>query len=362
MDPSYVYDTTLEKPVNFNSALSMDFDRVFFLNDVYFKPADAAQLLFSTNVDVSGRARYRTACAVDFIANLLFYDTFVVRDTEGHGMGFMLFPWFAPTGQAQSRSDVLRGKDAVRVRSCWGGMAAFDARVFQPQPQQPPPSSPPPSAAVPKMRHNHNHEHEHDIDNSIAAHEIAAAPPMPPTTPDASVGLVSRFRHDPEIFWEAAECCLIFSDVERKLGKPSPADGTGVFVNPYVRVAYSQRSWSTIDFFRRFERGFSNVQYFVSKLNYPEPNPRRLHEPGQMVTEEVWVPDSTLEDGGSFQMVDREAVGGGFCGQRRMFVMKDDVEAANADGGGKNWLKVQIPSQPQADLRERRRGRDFFLT
>jgi hypothetical protein len=94
---------------------------------VFFDPIEAAQLLFSTNVGPNGRAEYSAACAVDFIAKVMFYDTFVVHDMEGYGMGLMFYPWFPATDEQQSRNDVLALKDAVRVRSCWGGMAAFDA-------------------------------------------------------------------------------------------------------------------------------------------------------------------------------------------------------------------------------------------
>jgi hypothetical protein len=102
------------------------FDRVLFLNDVFYKPVEAVQLLFSIN-----EGKYGAACAIDFVAKVMFYDTFIVHDTEGYCMGLMFYPWFAPSGSATSRSDVLSQTDAVRVRSCWGGMAAFDAEVFQ---------------------------------------------------------------------------------------------------------------------------------------------------------------------------------------------------------------------------------------
>ena len=43
-------------------------------------------------------------------------------------------------------------------------------------------------------------------------------------------------------------------------------------------------------------------------------------------------------------VVNRIADAGGFCGQRRMFVMKDDLEKANSNGWGKNWEVVKVPS------------------
>lgn len=42
------------------------FDRVLWMNDIVFDPIDAANLLFSTNVDEeSGKTRYQAACAID---------------------------------------------------------------------------------------------------------------------------------------------------------------------------------------------------------------------------------------------------------------------------------------------------------
>lgn len=277
------------------SHANMQFDRVLFLNDVYFSAIEAAQLLFSTNVDQAGHAQYRAACAVDFISKAMFYDTFVVRDAEGYGTGLMFFPWFAPVGQARSRKQVLQGADAVEVRSCWGGMAAFQASMFQ--------------------------------------HF---------STADSTSQTVTRFRHDSEPFWESSECCLIFADWEDRFGQPDVANQTGVFLNPYVRVAYSHNTWKWLGFFRRFERIFANLQYLVSRLAYPEHNPRRTHLPGQKVRERVWQSNADGQPGGSLQTIQRIASPGGFCGQRRMFVMVDDIEKANRNGA-KNWKKIPVP-------------------
>ncbi|KAK2745240.1 hypothetical protein FQN57_003935 [Myotisia sp. PD_48] len=317
IDPSYINDNNVKKPFNFNPVpSSMMVDRVLFLNDVYFAAADAAQLLFSTNFDkATGRAKYRAACAIDFTASILFYDTFVVRDTAGGGMGFMVFPWFASSDQSSSRRDVLEGRDAVRVRSCWGGMAAFDANAFLQLPQ---------AGYV-----DRNGSKESTTDTSISAPRQE---------------LRVRFRYHPEIFWEAAECCLLFADLEQILGNPAPDKGTGVFVNPYIRVAYTKRTWMGLDFFRRYERFFKNLQYFASKFYYPEYNPRQLHEPGQQVRERVWVNNPNPKLGGSFQLLERKASPGGFCGQRRLFVMENDIPAANKRGSGKNWQTIPLPN------------------
>ncbi|EEP80205.1 predicted protein [Uncinocarpus reesii 1704] len=277
----------LKGQIGFQHA-NMEFDRILFLNDIFFSAADAVQLLFSTN-----NGKYRAACAIDFVSSVMFYDSFVVRDTNGYGMGLMFFPWFAPTGSAQSRDAVLAEKDAVPARSCWGGMVAFDAEQFQ---------------------------------------EMST-----PYTPRVT----TRFRYEVEPFWEAAECCLIFADMEDAYGEPSIDQGTGVFVNPYIRVSYTRRTWDWLPFFQRYERIFRNLQYIVSKINYPEYNPRRLDKPGQLVEHNVWMSNQDT-NGDSFQMLQRPAAPGGFCGQKRMFLMKRDFESANRHGR-KNWEKVPVP-------------------
>jgi hypothetical protein len=124
LDPSLA-----EEDVNatgFHSAVDMHFDKILFLDDVFFSPIDAVQLLFSTN---SGKNC--AACAVDFVRGVMFYNSFVVRDTEGYGMGLMFYPRFSTAGSATSRNDVRGESDAVRVRSCWGGMASFGAALFR---------------------------------------------------------------------------------------------------------------------------------------------------------------------------------------------------------------------------------------
>lgn len=71
------------------------YDKILFRDDVLFDPIDAAQLLFSTNVNEHGhgKASYHAACAVDFINPFMFYDTFATRDIEGYSMSVPFFPW-----------------------------------------------------------------------------------------------------------------------------------------------------------------------------------------------------------------------------------------------------------------------------
>ncbi|KAL1959193.1 hypothetical protein VTO42DRAFT_2698 [Malbranchea cinnamomea] len=277
------------------------FDKLLYLNDIYFNPADAVQLLFSTNVDPHGVAQYRAACAVDFINLFKFYDTFAGRDLEGYGMGLPLYPWFSTAGTGQSRRDVQNQRDAVRVRSCWGGMVAFDARFFQHWP--PSPSSH--SASRPRER------------------------PV-------------RFRAETDLFWDASECCLIHADIQIPPceSQVEPAT-TGIYMNPFIRVAYDPSTLSWLGLTRRVERLFSIPQNIINHMvNLPKYNPRRTEKAGQYVQDDVWVPDGS--GGGSYESVVRKADTGGFCGRRGVQVMVSDPAP-----GQKYWEKIPIPTPPE---------------
>jgi hypothetical protein len=290
------------------------FDRILFLNDIYFKPVDAIQLLFSTNLNPStGTANYDVACAADFVKSIMFYDTMVVRDYEGYGMGVMFFPWFTSKGNAISRNDVLAEKDAVRVRSCWGGMVSFAATHFQQQ------------------------------DAMEAAQN------------EKSVSAL-RFRHQHELYWEASECCLIHADLATRTESEAK-----IFLNPYIRVTYNAHSWSWMPFTQKIERVFKILQYVVSNIGYPEYNPRRLEVPGESSVQTRWIykkeslngealrdlsADVPSQDlGGQWMDTRQTAHAGGFCGQRRLFVMKRDLRDANKQHSGRNWEKGVWPNR-----------------
>lgn len=272
------------------------YDKLLYLNDVVFDPIDAVQLLFSTNADVDGVARYRSACAVDFINPFKFYDTFATRDLQGYGMGLPFFPWFSTAGRADSRNDVLSETDAVRVRSCWGGMVAFDARFFQPGRELP---------------------------------ALDSGPESP-----------VRFRAPRELFWEASECCLVQSDIQKAQPRPDEITDTGIYMNPYVRVAYDSTTLSWLRTTRRFEKLYSLIHNVGNHLvGLPWFNPRRTEVAGQTVQEPVWVPDPSAEAGGSFQMGSRVAGNDGFCGRQGLQVIVEHRE-----DGEKGWENIPVPS------------------
>ncbi|KAI5307139.1 hypothetical protein KEM56_004048 [Ascosphaera pollenicola] len=264
------------------------FNRLLYLNDIVFDPVDALQLLFSTNVDEDGVARYRAACATDFINAFKFYDTFATRDLEGFSMGVPFYPWFTDSGEAQSWRDVLDQKDAVRVRSCWGGMVAFNASYFQSKPHP------------------------------------------------------ARFRAEEDTFWDASECCLIHADIQKPPyeARNSEERDTGIYMNPYVRVAYDDGVLSWLGFTRRFESLYSPIQFLVSRIaGLPRYNPRRLEREGQKIKDNmVFVPNARDHDGGSWEAEERVAGTGGFCGRRGAQVMVEHPKK-----GQKNWENVDVP-------------------
>lgn len=254
------------------------YDKLLYINDVLFDPIDALHLLFSTNVDDNGIAQYRAACAVDFSNPFKFYDTYATRDVQGYGMGLPFFPWFTSAGGGRSRRDVLAGKDAVRVRSCWGGMVAFDARFFQ-------------GDAKPAV--------------DMGGEQFPV-----------------RFRSAPDLFWEASECCLIHADIEKPPSNGDEIVDTGIYMNPFVRVAYDGRTLSWLRTTRRFEKLYSFIHDIGSRLvGMPWFNPRRSEVGGQAVEETVWVPNDKGDGDGSFQTVTRIAGNDGYCGRRGLQVI-----------------------------------------
>lgn len=166
------------------------FDKILFLNDVYFATSDVLSLL-ATNA-----GHYDVACGLDFHHPPVFYDTFAVRDMDKRGPVMSVFPYF----RAQvTRQALLQGLPA-RVTSCWNGMLAMDAAPF------------------------------YDVPGKRA---------------DGLTTLTSglRFRGLPDSLavtgLEASECCLIHADlIARDQAKK------GIFINPAARSGYERAAWN----------------------------------------------------------------------------------------------------------------------
>ncbi|KAL8953559.1 MAG: hypothetical protein Q9222_000554 [Ikaeria aurantiellina] len=227
-----------------NTSPKIKYDKLLFLNDIVFDPVDAVQLLFSTNAGNDGKSSYLAACAVDFINPFKFYDTFATRDAEGYSMGVPFFPWFSDAGKGISRKDVLKGKDAVRVKSCWGGMVAFDARYFQ----------------------------AHRTPGGSTTSSTANATNVGPSLP----GLPIRFRAEGDIYWEASECCLVHADLQNASNQTFGGEDVGIYVNPFIRVAYNSWTLRWLHFMRRIERLYILPHNLINHLaGMPRFNPRR---------------------------------------------------------------------------------------
>ncbi|KAH9210780.1 cryptococcal mannosyltransferase 1-domain-containing protein [Leptodontidium sp. 2 PMI_412] len=272
----------------------LTFSKLLFINDVYFTPSDALRLLWGTNLDSNGVARYKAVCAADFVSSWKFYDTFATRDVEGYSIGVPIYPWFAHEGEARSRRDVLEGRDSVRVRSCWGGMVAFEGEI---------------------MKLN-------------AAKNGLGVPSLP-----------LRFRSEPEPFWDSSECCLIHADIiSLPALSPSPNNwDTGIYMNPYIRTSYSASTHSHIWLVKRFERLFSPVQRV---LNYwagmPRWNYRRLEREGEKVRDRLWISEYWGNEG-YYVDYERVAKRGGYCGVRQLLVMKEG-DVGEGEGNWDNLL------------------------
>lgn len=304
-----LYDGTV------SNATSSEIDKVLFLNDVVFSARDAADLLFATRAGPDLRTNYRAACAVDFMNPVKFYDTFATRDLEGNEMGAVFFPWFSNAGNSESRQDVLDGKDSVRVQSCWGGMVAFEAKWFG--------------------------------GSGTNQETLPGRAPI-------------RFRGEEELFWEASESCLIHADLLAQAKRANVSDtmdpisyGTGIFLNPFIRVAYSESAFQWLEFSRRFEHLYSVPHRFVTWLaGLPKKNPRIHEEEGQEVRHMVWTNAETNDDGntvsswdaqdGCYQDTMVQAKPGGYCGRRQLAVLRTHREA-----GEKMWEKIRTPPLDQ---------------
>ena len=69
-----------------------------------------------TLLDTNGGS-YAAACSLDFMHPPAYYDTFALRDSEGHEPVTATFPYFR---SRVSRNAMIAGKP-VPVQSCWNG-------------------------------------------------------------------------------------------------------------------------------------------------------------------------------------------------------------------------------------------------
>ncbi|KAH8696083.1 cryptococcal mannosyltransferase 1-domain-containing protein [Talaromyces proteolyticus] len=305
--------------------LDMKFDRVLYLNDVYFNPIDAVQLLFSTNTGLDGRPHYRAACAVDFGNLLKFYDSFAVRDSHGYPIGVPFFPWFTSAGHATSRRDVLDEKDAVRVRSCWGGITAFDAKYLQ----------------QPKKTITEDETRLPFLHSGLADRRIYTSPEWRKAKNN---GKPLRFRAISDMYWEASESCLIHADIQEPYSNIDDIIDTGVYMNPYIRVSYDYTAFTWLGFVRRFERLFTIPNWIANTVSgHPAHNSRRTDIAGKTVEQRVWKANTSHTDGGYWTSQKRIAPPGSFCARRDLFVLISDRKE-----GEDGWEPINVPRDPDS--------------
>lgn len=180
----------LEPMISMQRDSGRTFDKILYLNDVYFEPADILTLL-ATN-----RGHFDVACGIDFHYPPAFYDTFAVRDSQAQGPVMSTFPYFR---SANTRNAILNGVPA-RVMSCWNGVLAVDAAPY----------------------YDRTERGTKRLGQSVTN------------------GL--RFRGVPDSLalkhLEASECCLIHADLIA-----SGQARKGIFMNPAVRTGYTSDAY-----------------------------------------------------------------------------------------------------------------------
>ncbi|KAK2589812.1 hypothetical protein QQS21_012515 [Conoideocrella luteorostrata] len=158
------------------SKKGVEFDKVIFLNDVIFTVEDVLELM-----DTNG-GEYGAACSLDFSKPPQYYDTFALRDIEGHAHVMQTWPYFKARS---SRNAIVNNMDAVPVTSCWNGIVVMPAEPF---------------VSSTKLRFR-------GVPDSLATYHL-----------------------------EGSECCLIHAD--------NPLSKTlGVYLNPRVRVGYNSAAY-----------------------------------------------------------------------------------------------------------------------
>jgi hypothetical protein len=158
------------------------------------QPSDVYELL-DTN-----KGEYGAACSMDFSKPPNYYDTFALRDSQGHEAIMQTWPYF---GSAVSRH-AMKYLSPVPVTSCWNGMGT-----------------------IPSSLH------------TIMTNPLPVAMPAGPFLANPPL----RFRGIPDslakLHLEGSECCLIHADNPLSVEK-------GVYLNPLVRVGYNGAAYAAV--------------------------------------------------------------------------------------------------------------------
>ncbi|KAF9733494.1 hypothetical protein PMIN06_009125 [Paraphaeosphaeria minitans] len=166
------------KPLAEMAVKDVHFDKILFVNDVVFSTEDVLQLLNTRG------GKYAAACSMDFKVPPYFYDTFALRDSNGHEHLMPTWPYF----RSRDSREAVMNNNPVPVASCWNGIVAMPAHVF---------------TGTSPIRFR-------GIPDSLAATHL-----------------------------EGSECCLIHADNPLSLKE-------GVFLNPAVRVGYTKEAYDAV--------------------------------------------------------------------------------------------------------------------
>ncbi|ERT00434.1 hypothetical protein HMPREF1624_03805 [Sporothrix schenckii ATCC 58251] len=153
------------------------YDKIVFIEDIAFSVADVLTLLDTRGGD------YAAACALDASVAPMLYDTFALRDSDGHAPLSIHWPFF----RASASRNAVRRRAPVPVRSCWNGLVAMDAAPF------------------------YDGLHFRGLSDSLAASHL-----------------------------EASECCLIHADNNND---SRTSTDKGVWMNTDVRVGYNRKAY-----------------------------------------------------------------------------------------------------------------------
>jgi len=287
----------------------LKYDKVMFLNDVYFRSIDAAHLILNTNAGESGRSRYLVACALDFANPFAVYDNYALRDAEGYAQYVNIFPFFSNKGQGKSRADIFAQTDAVRVKSCWGGMMVVQAKYVQNF-----------NSALPSP--------------DFQALKTQLVEPDYPRVVESPI----RFRYEPEPYYDASESCLFPADVAT-VAMRKGAEETGVYVNPYIRTAYHEIALDILPTIRRIERLLTPLFAVFTWFMPSDEQPYRQVREGDTFAEEMW-------DGEGWKLKERRGRSGMFCGVREMQTLRRSQRQH-----GRNWWDTKMPPGQKLDFR-----------
>lgn len=230
------------------------------------------------------------------------------------------------------------------MKSCWGGMVAFEAKWFQPE--------------MHTSADNTTGLTREAVKGNTNGDVPASDRPYQSTLPTFST-IPLRFRAEIDPYWDASECCLIHADLASlasSLALPGSGEyeGAGIYMNPYVRVAYSTSVLRLLPFAARFERLYQWPHLLINRIGRrPTWNPRQFHRAGEEVVDRVWkwnretmeaIHDGTLESlkhgpQGKYESVRRVAGEGMFCGGRKSRYLTENGDM----DGRKKWGNIVVP-------------------